>query len=780
MMRVGLCLILCLLTGREGSAEPPEVWRVVPSPAVGELGLREAFARLEARGREGAIPAGGITLRLAAGRYRQAEPIGLGAAVRATATGPVRVLADPGAEVILDGSLEVPLDSFRKVEDREERARLAAAVVDQIVVQTITDPRIHARLSRTAQLGLRLDGESLSPSRFPNVGSAKLDPQPRVMEVSPPAVPVGKQNYGIRAGHPPFQEEGKSMGWLGTLAEPRGAHVRIGTRREEMAGTWSQWEAAIARDPGRITITGFLEANWLQRTQPLVSADAATESFRLAQVLAYGWAWRKNDKPFFVTGLLCEVDQPGEWAYDPQTRRLFLLPPKALSELEELSVPVSEGAIFLDGAEYVELGGLQFQGYAGGDVVQLRCGRHHLIAGCTIRDSSATGVRISGFDHRMLGCDLIDLHHHLVLAGGSRGPHAIVAGGNLVENCHFYQRDTIDRRVGISISGVGQRFRHNLIHRSLGQSVTVHGNDHLIELNELFNIGYDEGDGGAIYAGGDLTGYGVVYRDNFFHHLMHHPGKVERSAIHLDDLQAGATCDGNIFYKFAGKGIFMNGGAGHTVVGNLFLEGFRGVYNVGHGAKKTYDLQEAISSDPQHPRQRTKENYVGRAEQVFGVRGWERDPWRVRYPVLAEVFRDEGEFGRLWPIRCTIRGNAFYGNTRGDQTIWSRVAPEARAKSTIEGDRTVSPSDFVDYDALDFRANPGSASVSPNRFEEIGLYLDHHRRSMPEKAHYRRAVREAFRDVSSMPGTKEKFDSACVVEDGPQVNAQKIHDSDRD
>ena len=51
---------------------------------------------------------------------------------------------------------------------------------------------------------------------------------------------------------------------------------------------------------------------------------------------------------------------------------------------------------------------------------------------------------------------------------------------------------------------------------------------------------------------------------------------------------------------------------------------------------------------------------------------------------------------------------------------------------------------------------------------------------MPEKAHYRRAVREAFRDVSSMPGTKEKFDSAQVVEDGPQVTAQKIHDSDRD
>ena len=36
------------------------------------------------------------------------------------------------------------------------------------------------------------------------------------------------------------------------------------------------------------------------------------------------------------------------------------------------------------------------------------------------------------------------------------------------------------------------------------------------------------------------SGYGVTYRHNFIHHLMHVPGKVERSGIHLDDLAAPA------------------------------------------------------------------------------------------------------------------------------------------------------------------------------------------------------------------------------------------------
>jgi len=47
----------------------------------------------------------------------------------------------------------------------------------------------------------------------------------------------------------------------------------------------------------------------------------------------------------------------------------------------------------------------------------------------------------------------------------------------------------------------------------------------------------------------------------------------------------------------------------------------------------------------------------------------------------------------MWPIRCRIENNLYYRNAKGDATIWSRVSPEARAKSIIKGDRKIHPDD---------------------------------------------------------------------------------------
>ena len=156
----------------------------------------------------------------------------------------------------------------------------------------------------------------------------------------------------------------------------------------------------------------------------------------------------------------------------------------------------------------------------------------------------------------------------------------------------------------------------------------ISGNDHMIELNEMFNIGFEEGDGGAMYAGGDLTGYGVVYKHNFYHHLMHVPGKVARSGIHLDDLQAGSTCIGNVFFKSAQKGIFMNAGAGHTLIGNVLLQGSLGIYNVAGGSQRNYDRQEDALNNPDSMYRNTKENYIARAERIVGIEGGMKSPWR--------------------------------------------------------------------------------------------------------------------------------------------------------
>jgi len=734
------------------------------SPLSFDEGIRRVSNVLKAEG----VPKHGITLTLMGGHYTFTQPTVLSREFMGTPDRPIVIRARPGETVVFDGGAQISPDGFEPVTDQAERARLAQAAVDQIRVKTVTEPALIAKFKQKLLLTLSYNEGIYLPSVYPNQGYAMMDNNTVVPEVAPPGIPVGQQDYSIRAGSPPHQEPGKPRGWKGTLAEPRGAQAGIAEREEEMAGTWAQWENELKRNNNRNAHTGFIDANWLLRSQPLYAASAEHRSMHLSSVLSYGWAWRK-DKPFKVFGLLCELDQPGEWHFDTLTNRLYLYPPQPLTAETKIGLPLADGFMELRDTAYVSVIGLNVQNVGSHAVYRMKGGRHNRIAGCTIRNSTAQGLVISGEHNGAMGCDLIDLDAHIVLGGGRRSPDEIAAGHNYVENCHIYQRGFRHQKVNVSVNGVGNRFSHNLVHNSLGQAVTINGNDHLLELNELFNIGYDEGDGGAMYSGADLAGYGIVYRHNFFHHLMHVPGKVERSGIHLDDLQAGSTCIGNVFYKSAGKGIFMNGGSGHTLLGNVFLEGYRGIYNTGHHAQRDHDRQEAIFKDPNNMYRHTKENYIGRTERVVGPEGWAKSPWREKYPLFYQVMSDTDQYGRLWPIRCRIEGNLYYDNTRSNQTEWSRFAPPARAKSIIKDDGVVSPDDFVDYKRLDLRFKKSHPKFPAIPYAKIGLYLDQYRTTMPSKSHYRTTINRFYEGIGSMPGTTKQIDTAAVVEQGPMV-----------
>lgn len=723
------------------------------------LSFRAAIRRASELLKEEGLPQGGLRIHVQTGEYPFEAPFVLGAEFRGSEEAPIVIQAEGPGRVRFDSSAVIPIAGFRRVVDPTRRVRLAGKAVDKIVVTRIDNPALIARLEQKLIQGLVIDGKAWLPSVFPNEGYATLGSETVSPEISPPAIPPKVRAYGIRAGHPPYQVPGKPPGWKGSLEDPRGARVGIAGRREEMAGTFAQWERELARNNRRNALVGFIEANWLLSSQPIVSASARQSCIHLSRALGYGWSWRKRDKPFRVFGLLCELDRPGEWHYDPMEKLLYLYPPKDLAEIHSIELPVAQGFLRLEGARHVKVVGLDVTHVAGGSVYRIG-GEHNLIASCRITSCTATGVEVLGRHNSVRGCDLIDLDRHVILRGGVRSPSRLQAGHNLVQNCHILQKEFRHQRVGISMSGVGNRFCNNLVHNSLGQAMTVQGNDLIVEKNEFFNIGFDEGDGGAVYSGADMAGYGNTYRYNFFHHLMHVSGKVERSGIHLDDYQAGATCIGNVFYKSAGKGIFMNGGAGHTLVDNVFLECYRGIYNVGHGAKRAWLEQRAIQADPGHIHRNTKENYIGRIERVVGKEGWKHDPWRSRYPLFSKVMEDKGEFGRFWPIRCVVRNNFYYKTARGDHTIWSRVAREAMRKVEITQDRKIGEDAFVDYASMDFRFAPNRKDLPHIPFDAIGLVQNEYRRVVPDKRKYRKAIRDYFDGIPCMPGTRKRIDSS--------------------
>lgn len=705
---------------------------------------------------------GKLEIIIGGGRYPITRRHVLGEEFRGSETFPITIRAAEGEKVIFDGqaAAQNPQD-FAPVTDEGELARLAPAARDKVRVKTITNEQLIRALSGRVQSTLVIDGKPYLPSVFPNSGYAKLSRDPVVPEVCPPGIPKEQQQYRVRAGRAQHEEPGRKRGWRGSLEEPRGAQAQMLTRADEMAGSWEQWQAAIERDPSRADFSGFYEAIWKESTMKIVSVNPDAQTLHLEKAFSYGFGWLKH-QPFRVFGLLCEVDQPGEWHFDLQTNRLFLIPVKPITKDTQISAAVADGFLEIKGTTHVTIAGLTVENVGRGQVIGIG-GAHNRLLGCTIRSSTARGVGISGRDNEVRDCDFIDLYAHVSLSGGRRSADKIVAGRNLVENCHFYHENFTHRKVNISIGGVGQTFRHNLIHNSIGQAVMVRGNDHLIELNELFNIGYEEGDGAAIYAGADMTGYGTVYRHNFFHHLMRTPDKkLGRAGIMMDDHQAGATIEGNIFYKSTDVAVQLNCGAGHTVRGNTFVEGKQGILTLGGWGPVSFGITEEIRKDPKHKYRGEKEDYVGKVVRLLGEDGWNKEPWASRYPLMRRVLNDAGEYGRMWPIYSSYTDN-IYSQNRQNKAIISGLTDELKAKMELEGDRVVEKDAFVDYDNMDFRLRERVDASTALPFEKMGLYRSEYRPSVPDPSSYRMAIKRHYDGQKSYVPYKSQFDSAAAV-----------------
>lgn len=759
------------------------------APVLFTEGLSRASDMLKKNG----VPEGGLTIWLEGGHYNFSEPVVLGPEFKGSADRPIVIRAYDGQEVVFDGSAQIAPEGFAPVSDPEERNRLAQVAADQIRVKSISDSTLIKLFSEQLVLTLSYDGNIFLPSTFPNKDYEELSYTFKVSEVSPPAVPENRpEGSGPRAGLPPWTVPGKPHAWKGDLSDPRGAQVGF-KKEENMAGTWEQWEREINGNHSRNLLSGYISADWLLETHPIYAVNAAEKTIHLTQATAYGWGGPKHThKHFKVIGLLCELDQPGEWHFDTLTNRLYIYPPAAMTPDTQIGLPMAGGFLKLNNTEYVSVIGLNVSNVGSGsvdenagardnkkhqshllsmsdsNVYEINGGCHNLVAGASITSSTACGLFITGEYNGAKGCDLVDLDVHARLNGGVRSPSEITPAHNFIENCHIYQDGFSHQRVNVYLDGVGNVFRNNLVHNSMGQPIDISGNDHLLELNEVFNVGFDEGDGGAMYSGADMAGYGNVYRHNFIHHLMHIPGKVVRAGIYLDDMQAGGTCIGNVFFKSESKAIYMNGGAGHTIIDNVFLEGSLGAYDTESHAPKVYKNYLAIKADPNHQFQYTKENYIGRMERIVGKNAWEKSPWKEKYPLFHKVMSDEGEFGRCWPIRCRFEGNLYYGNTRENYTMLN-FGPEVRKKTILKGDGTLTPDDFVDYAKLDLRFKSGRSDLPKIPFENIGLYLGEYRSSMPVKQHYRNAVLKCYEGIPSMPGTHKKIDTANVVETGPKA-----------
>ena len=321
------------------------------------------------------------------------------------------------------------------------------------------------------------------------------------------------------------------------------------------------------RPDTNITLHGYWTFDWSDSYQRVAGIDTSRHEFRLSPP-HHGYGYTKNQR-YYAVNVLEELDRPGEWYCDRAEGLLYFWPPssKGKATVSRLKEPF----FILDSVSHIALEGLEMTESQAGGVV-IRGGNDNLVRGTVLRNLGGEAIRIEGGTRNGVeGCELTALAlGGILLRGGDR--MTLTPAGHYAANNHIHHFSEWVRtgQYAIILEGVGNKASHNEIHDSPFEALTLRGNDHVIEYNDVYRVTQETGDAGAFHTGRNWTWQGNIIRYNYFHDLQG-PGLHGVMGVYLDDWACGFTVTGNVFYR-AGRATLIGGGRNNTVENNIFIE----------------------------------------------------------------------------------------------------------------------------------------------------------------------------------------------------------------
>jgi hypothetical protein len=495
----------------------------------------------------------------------------------------------------------------------------------------------------------------------------------------------------------------------GLQPKPHGGTFKF---REERPAAW----ADAPKDEGS-WIEGYWRVPWVMDGVQIESISASDKTITLAAPVSQGIGskysplvdgTRKGDghERYRIRNILEELDQPGEWVYRYTDNTIYLWP-KNSDQPEITIVHQEESTIEIKAANDLHLESLIVEG-SKSSAIKVESGSRVSILGCEVLNTPGEGIVIkNGTDHAITSCDIHDVGVFGVrINGGDR--KTLSPGHFKIVNNHIHHYGLINRNIcGIDILGVGHLVANNLFHDS-----PYGGNNHIIEYNEVHNIGLEGGDLGGTYTGADWTALGNVIRYNFIHH------SATANGSYLDDGDCGDEVYGNLYYKLA-CGPFLGGGSLSKIHDNVIVDCEKGIHVDDRGVSRKYGEPGS--------------GHFKKAA-AFDIPG---EPWSTQYPAFAAWFsQKEISLGR--PSHVELKRNLI---VQCPTTI--NLGMSAENKKLILNDENVildADPGFPNPAKLDFTlpdshplftGGEGKPALTPIPLAKIGLFTDAWRKSLP-------------------------------------------------
>lgn len=466
--------------------------------------------------------------------------------------------AVPGDSVVFFGGISIPVTSFRPLSADDPRAD---SIIDDEACRQIRYVSLKALgitnygersyhgfrvgSGATPPMELFVNGQAMTPARWPNDGLAPMDDslslEERIIEVGDdwtPSAPTGK-----------------------------GGTFRVDFDRLKY---WS--------DAEDMWLDGLVANDWSWQSHSIASINVSDKTITLKNPAPYGV---KKTPQFYVENLLEEIDMPGEYFIDRQTGYLYLFPPVGMDRdafvcVSTLNAPM----LVIDGASRLSFEGLTLD--TGREAaINVISGDANRLKSLDIRNFTGSAVKLAGRNNGIIRCDI----HHVggsgvFLDGGD--PQTLLPGGNFVEDTtiHHFARYDKAYTPGVKLMGVGNRIAHCEIYAGPHGGITVSGNDHLIENNVLRDLIKDFSDFGAIYAatGANPLQRGTVIRRNLIYDIGA-PGRKWCIGIYSDWFSQGFTIEENILYRIGDHpdmyefiGVVNSSGRYNKIFNNIFID----------------------------------------------------------------------------------------------------------------------------------------------------------------------------------------------------------------
>ncbi|MGN6504044.1 MAG: right-handed parallel beta-helix repeat-containing protein [Tepidisphaeraceae bacterium] len=483
----------------------------------------------------------------------------------------------------------------------------------------------------------------------------------------------------------------------------------------------SHWSDAVQDG---LWAVGFWRVPWQSQAVRVASIDPSRKSITLAAPVQLGIGskysreingTRAGDgkEPWYALNLLEALQRPGQWVIQSRTKTLYFWPPEGFTNADVVFCDNDGPVVLLSNAREVTLDHVNIVGgLATG--LGIKGGSDNSVVGCRIRDAAGVGVQIDGgHAHRIESCDICAIGAEAIRVDA--GDRATLTPGKVqILNNHLHDFAQLDTGCyAVDVAGVGNRVAHNLIHDGPLGGIQYHGNDQVIELNEIHNLGLDGGDLGAIYSGSDWASRGNTVRYNLIHHLPNGQG------TYLDDGHSGDLVYGNI-YAGVRSGIFIGGGHDNLAWNNLIVQCQVGLHVDDRGKTRNYTLGSG-----------------GALERSLKTLPYTKEPWRTRYPDLLRMLNNPG----MLPVPTGDRliQNAIIAC--GKTLDFDPTNP--RFSGVVADDNLALPLDqaaLSDSAKLDFKPSAKSPllqtlpALSTIPFADIGLQASASRPTLPTDA----------------------------------------------